>query len=112
LSIEGAAHDRSEPPDVTHDSMAARSRRTTPRIPMKAKPKEEALTADDLECLWAIARRATIQDRLVEAQGRQLEKRGLIELSHQWPTLTAKGRKILKEYSAQAILDLHREPKR
>jgi hypothetical protein len=111
LSIKGAAHDRSEPPEVTHDSMAVRARLTTPGLPMKPKPKEEALTADDLECLWAIARRATIQDRLVAARGRELEKRGLIELSHQWPTLTAKGRRILKEYSAQAILDLHREPK-
>ena len=77
---------------------------------MKQTPKDETLTADDLECLWAIARRATIQDRLVESRGRQLEKKGLIELTHQWPTLTPKGLRILKECSAQAILDLHRDP--
>jgi hypothetical protein len=108
VSIKGAAHDRSKPPAVIHEPMAARPWRT---IPMKAKPKEDALSADDLECLWAIARRATIQDRLVEAHGRQLEKRGLIELSHQWPTLTTKGRRILKEHSARVILELHREPR-
>ena len=111
MSIKDAGHDRSELPYVTRDAMAVPPRRTIPGIPMKTRPKEETLTADDLECLWAIARRATIQDRLVEAHGRQLEKKGLIELSHQWPTLTAKGRRILKQYSAQAILDLHREPK-
>jgi ribosomal protein S19E (S16A) len=76
---------------------------------MKSQPKGDALTADDLECLWAIARRATIQDRLVESRGRQLQKRGLIELTHQWPTLTPEGRRVLKEFSAQTILDLHRE---
>lgn len=77
---------------------------------MKIKPPEETLTADDLECLWAIARRATIQDRLVLSRGRQLEHRGLIELTHEWPTLTAKGRRILKDLSARAILDLHSDP--
>ena len=79
---------------------------------MKIKPQEEALTADDLECLWAIARRATIQDRLVSSRGRQLEHRGLIELTHEWPTLTAKGSRILKDLSARAILDLHSDPTR
>ena len=47
---------------------------------MKAKSREDALTADDIECLWAIARRATIQDRLVRSRGRHLEKQGLIKL--------------------------------
>ncbi|MDB5811102.1 MAG: hypothetical protein JWN94_3224 [Betaproteobacteria bacterium] len=76
----------------------------------KNKRKEDALTADDLECLWAIARRATIQDRLVRSRGGHLEKQGLIELSHDWPTLTAKGRRMLKDLSAQAILGLDQDP--
>jgi len=77
---------------------------------MKSRPKEEPLTADDLECLWAIARRATIQDHLVRSRGGHLQEQGLIELSHEWPTLTPKGRRILKDVSARAILNLHREP--
>jgi len=77
---------------------------------MKTRPKEEPLTADDLECLWAIARRATIQDRLVRSRGGHLKKQGLIELTHEWPTLTAKGRRVLKDVSARAILNLHRDP--
>ncbi len=79
---------------------------------MKTRPKDETLTADDLECLWAIARRATIQDRLVRSRGGYLKKQGLIELSHEWPTLTPKGRRVLKDLSAQAILDLHRDNRR
>jgi len=77
---------------------------------MKAKSREDALTADDIECLWAIARRATIQDRLVRSRGRHLEKQGLIKLTHEWPTLTPKGRRMLNDMSARAILDLHRDP--
>ena len=77
---------------------------------MKAKSREDALTADDIECLWAIARRATIQDRLVRSRGVHLEKQGLIKLAHEWPTLTAKGRRMLNDMSARAILDLHRDP--
>ena len=77
---------------------------------MKAKSREDALTADDIECLWAIARRATIQDRLVRSRGRQLEKLGLIKLAHEWPTLTPNGRRMLNDMSARAILDLHRDP--
>lgn len=76
------------------------------------KGKEEILTADDLECLWAIARRATIQDQLVRSRGGHLKKQGLIELTHEWPTLTPKGRRVLKDLSAQAILDLHRDGRR
>jgi len=92
------------------DWIGAYARRPSPGIAMKSQPKADALTADDLECLWAIARRATIQDRLVASHGRQLEKRGLIEVSHQWPTLTSKGSRILKAHSAHAVLALHREP--
>ncbi len=110
MSIKAFARVRREPLEITRELMAAaQARRTAPGIPLKSQPQADALTADDLECLWAIARRATIQDRLVESHGHQLEKRGLIELSHQWPTLTAKGSRILKAYSAQAVLDLHRE---
>jgi hypothetical protein len=76
----------------------------------KNKRKDETLTADDLECLWAIARRATIQDRLVRSRGGFLKKQGLIELSHDWPTLTAKGRRVLSDHSARAILSLHQDP--
>lgn len=76
---------------------------------MENKANDESLTADDVECLWAIARRATIQDRLVQSRGSHLEKQGLIELTHEWPTLTPKGLKVIKDLSAQAILNLHRD---
>ncbi len=79
---------------------------------MKNNENEETLTADDLECLWAIARRATIQDELVRSRGGHLQQQGLIELTHEWPTLTPKGRRMLKDVSAQAILDLHRDRRR
>jgi len=68
-----------------------------------------ALTSDDLECLWAIARRATIQDRLVLARGRQLQDLGLILISHGWPVLTARGRRLLDDLSIRMTLDLYRE---
>jgi len=110
LKIETIAHERREPSKVDQHRTALQPRRWRAGGAMNAPPKGDALTADDLECLWAIARRATIQDRLVESRGKQLEKKGLIELTHQWPTLTPKGLRILKECSAQAILDLHREP--
>lgn len=109
MKIETIAHERSEPSKIDQHRTALQPRRSLAGDAMSAAPKRDALTADDLECLWAIARRATIQDRLVESRGKQLEKKGLIELTHQWPTLTPKGLRILKECSAQAILDLHRE---
>jgi hypothetical protein len=110
LKIEAIAHASSQPSEVDYHQTALQPRRTPAGGEMTPAPKRNALTADELECLWAIARRATIQDRLVESRGKQLEKKGLIELTHQWPTLTPKGLRILKECSAQAILDLHREP--
>jgi hypothetical protein len=73
---------------------------------MKKHLKEELLSPDDLECLWAIARRATIQDRLVRLRGGELKKQGLIELTHDWPTLTPKGRRVLQDLSARATLGL------
>jgi len=110
LTLETIADERSEPSKVDQDRTALQPGRWRTGGAMNAPKKDDALSADDLECLWAIARRATIQDRLVESRGKQLEKKGLIELTHQWPTLTPKGLRILKECSAQAILDLHREP--
>ena len=110
MKIGTIANERSQPSKVDNHQTALQQRRRRVGGEMNSTPKRDALTADDLECLWAIARRATIQDRLVESRGRQLEKKGLIELTHQWPTLTPKGLRMLKECSAQAILDLHREP--
>ena len=109
MSIKAFARVRREPSEVARELMAAHARRTAPGIPIKSTHTADALSADDLECLWAIARRTTLQDRLVEVHGRRLQKKGLIELTHEWPTLTPHGRRILKEVSARAILDLHRE---
>jgi hypothetical protein len=110
LTIKTIPHERSQPPKFESHGTALQPRQGPSGGAMKPTPRDDELTADDLECLWAIARRATIQDRLVESRGMQLEKKGLIELTHQWPTLTPKGLRILKECSAQAILDLHRDP--
>ena len=67
------------------------------------------LSADDIECLWAIARRGKMQDHLVRSRGAALEERGLIEISHGWPALTVQGRRLLNDLSAQTVLDLDRE---
>ena len=76
---------------------------------MRTDSIDEALTQDDIDCLWAIAHRRTIQDRLVHSRGEALQKRGLIAVSYEWPTLTAKGRTLLDDLSARAKLDVYRE---
>ena len=60
------------------------------------------LSADDVECLWAVARRASTQDRWIAAYGRRLETLGLVTIESGWPRLTAAGVQTL-ERAAQDL---------
>jgi hypothetical protein len=73
--------------------------------PLSAMP----LTPDDLECLWAIARRGSMQEQLMHCRGGTLARRGLIAVADGWPTLTAGGRRLLNDHSARILLELDRD---
>jgi hypothetical protein len=64
---------------------------------------KQPLTEDDVECLWAIARRGAMQERLVLYRGYDLEKRGLISITHGLPTLTVEGRRQLDRLCEKAL---------
>jgi hypothetical protein len=51
----------------------------------------DPLSPDDLECLWAIARRGKNQDKWIAAFGPRLEAMGLVRIESGWPRLTAAG---------------------
>jgi len=79
---------------------------------MKPLRDNQPLTADDIECLWSIARRGKMQDQLVKSRGVELEKRGLIALSQGWPTLTSVGVNLLNDISGRAVHALDGETRK
>ena len=65
------------------------------------------LDADDVECLWAIVRNATVRDRLVRARGEHLESAGLIEITDGSPILTTGRRDVLVILATKMVNALH-----
>ena len=55
------------------------------------------LDPDEIECLLAIARRSSLQEKLVAIVGQRLVEKQAITINQGWPNLTMAGQKALDE---------------
>ena len=69
------------------------------------------LTPDDIECLMAVAKRSTMQEKWIPMFKNRLVSMGLITMDDDWPKLTALGVAELDRIGFQ-LASLAKDPKK